>query len=83
MLDFHWQSNACAPKYTITDVILSCDVKVQWMCVRCLGLVHTSLERFMSRSTLMTMLDSVSEGRARFMAPSVLNTDKMFLKPKS
>lgn len=45
--------------------------------------VLTSLDRFMSRSTLMTMVDSVSLGLARLAAPNVRRTDRMFLRPKS
>ena len=37
----------------------------------------------MSLRTLITMVLSVSLGRALLLAPKVLNTDKMFLRPKS
>ena len=43
----------------------------------------TSLERFMSLSTLITVVLSLSCGLARLAAPSVRKTDRMFLKPKS
>ena len=44
---------------------------------------QTSLERFMSLRTLMTMVLSVSPGLALLLAPNVLSTDKIFLRPKS
>ncbi len=43
----------------------------------------TSLDKFMSLRTLMTMVDSVSLGLARLAAPSVRSTDRMFRRPKS
>lgn len=44
---------------------------------------RTSLERFMSFRTLLTMVDSVSLGLERLAAPRVRRTDRMFRKPKS
>jgi hypothetical protein len=43
----------------------------------------TSLERFMSRITRMTIVDSVSTGLALFAAPNVRRTDRMLRRPKS
>lgn len=43
----------------------------------------TSLERFISLSTLITIVFSLSPTLNRFAAPRVLRTDRIFLKPKS
>lgn len=46
-------------------------------------LILTSFERFMSLKTLITMVLSVSFGLALLLAPRVLKTDRIFLRPKS
>jgi hypothetical protein len=43
----------------------------------------TNLDKFISRSTRMTIVFSRSSLFARLTAPSVRNTDKIFRKPKS
>ena len=43
----------------------------------------TSLERFMSRNTRITIIGSPSSGLALLNAPKVRNTDRMFRRPKS
>lgn len=49
----------------------------------CISSTLTSLERFMSLRTLITMVDSVSLGLDLLAAPRVRSTDRMFLSPKS
>ena len=43
----------------------------------------TNLERFMSRNPLITIVLSVSSGRDLFSDPNVLNTERIFRRPKS
>ena len=46
-------------------------------------LLLTNLDKFMSLRTLMTMVFSPSSGLLLLAAPRVLNTERMFLRPKS
>ena len=43
----------------------------------------TNFEMFMSLNTLITILVSDDLGLALLVIPSVFNTDKIFLRPKS